>query len=402
MRLQLPAKLRPVFEGPARYRGAHGGRGSAKSDTFAQMALVRGMEDTKRILCTREIQNSIRESVHAGLCSWVQKLELSWFYDCGDNYIRGLNGTEFLYKGLWRNLGSIKSLHGINICLVEEAENVSEKSWETLDPTIRAPGSEIWAVWNPERTDSPTKKRLIDDKPGNARVAEVNWRDNPWFPPELETLRQQDMKRDYEKYLHIWEGQCITRSEAQIFRDKWEVDYFQPKAEWDGPYLGADWGFSTDPSVLVRCWIHERTLYIEHEAHGHHIELDDLPAFFDAVPGARQFKIRADSARPETISHVNRAAPDKLGRTFKVESVEKWPGSVEDGVSVMRSFDRIVVHPRCPRAAEEFRLYSYKVDRLTGDVLTDIVDKHNHCIDAIRYALAPFIKRTGWGFFDVR
>lgn len=401
MRLQLPDKLRPAFEGPARYRGAHGGRGSAKSDSFAQMALARGMEKPRRILCTREIQNSIRESVHAGLCSWIQKLGVSWFYDMRDNYIRGMNGTEFIYKGLWRNLGSIKSLHGVDICWVEEAENVSEKSWETLDPTIRAPGSEIWATWNPERTDSPTKTRLIDSKPGNARIVEMNWRDNPWFPPELDVLRQQDMRRDYEKYLHIWEGQCITRSEAQIFRDKWEVDYFQPQADWDGPYYGADWGFSTDPSVLVRCWIKDRVLYIEYEAHGYHVELDDLPGLFDGVPGARQFKIRADSSRPETISHVNRAAPDKLGRGFKVEAVEKWPGSVEDGIAVMRSFDRIVVHPRCPRAAEEFRLYSYKVDRLTGDVLTDIVDKHNHCIDAIRYALAPFIKRSGWGFFDV-
>lgn len=387
MRVEIPSKLIPVFAGDARYRGAWGGRGSGKSVTFARMLLLRGAAAKIKILCAREMQNSIKDSVHAELVGQIEALGLGWFYDYGESFVRGKNGTEIIYKGLRHNYQSIKSTAGIDICWVEEAEYVSEESWRTLIPTIRKPGSEIWLTWNPERTDSPTKKRFVDIAPDGAKIVAINWRDNPWFPAELDSERLTDMRRDYDSYRHVWEGECVTRSDAQVLNGKWRIDRFEPGEGWNGPYFGADWGFSVDPTVLVKCWVHDSKLYIEHEAYGIRTELNDLPALFDTIPDSRRHKIYGDSARPETISHVNKSG-------FKVEACEKWKGSVEDGIEHMRgAYDEIVIHDRCTHTAQEASLYSYKIDKLTGLPTADIVDKHNHCMDAMRYAIGKLIKR---------
>jgi phage terminase large subunit len=387
MQIEIPEKLIPIFQGEARYRGAHGGRGSAKSATFAKMLLLKGLEKPRRLLCGREFQNSIKDSVHAELCKQVDTLGLRDFYDCQDKKIVGRNGTEILYRGFWNNLNSIKSMTDIDIVWLEEAEYISENSWKVLIPTIRNDNSEIWATWNPERTDSPTKLRLIDDAPSNAKITEINWRDNPWFPSVLEMERQAMLRRDPDGYQHVWEGKCSTRSDAQIFRGKWIVDNFTPDPATWHPYYGADWGFSTDPTVLVKCWVHGHNLYIDQEAYGVHTELDDIPALFDKVTDCRKYRIYADNARPETISHVK-------AKGFNIEGVEKWKGSVEDGIEYIRgSFDKIIVRPSCPKTVNELLLYSHKIDKLTSEVLPDIVDKHNHCMDAMRYALSRLIKR---------
>ena len=395
MLIQIPNKLVPVFQGPARWRGAYGGRGSAKSVSFARMALARGWERPLKILCGREYQNSIKDSIHAELCKQTDQMGLSNFFDCQEKTIKGRNGTEIIYRGFYNNLQSIKSLTDVDICWIDEAETISQKSWEILIPTIRNHDSEIWATWNPERTDSPTKKLLLDEPPPKSKIVEMNWRDNPWFNEVLDQERRLMQRRDPERYLHVWEGQCTNRSEAQIFKNKWIVDSFEPQQSWNGPYFGADWGFSVDPTTLVKCWINDGNLYIEHEAHGLHTETRDIPQLFDTVPDSRRYVIYADSARPETISAVKRDG-------FKIEPCEKWKGSVEDGIEHMRgAYDKIIIHPRCVHTIQEFQLYSYKVDRLTQAILPDIIDQHNHCIDAIRYALGKVLKRAPRGFFDI-
>lgn len=164
------------------------------------------------------------------------------------------------------------------------------------------------------------------------------------------------------------------------------IEAFAPGAGWDGPYYGADWGFAEDPSALVRLWVHDRTLYVEHEAWGVGVEIDHLPAFFDRVPGVRQHLIRADSARPETISYLQRNG-------FKIVGAKKGPGSVEDGVAHLRGYAAIVVHPRCTHAIEEAHLWSYKTDRLTGDILPVLAAGNEHLWDSARYALEPLIRR---------
>ena len=394
MRVEIPNKLVPVFQGDARYRGSHGGRGSAKSSTFAKMFLLRGLERPRRLLAGREFQNSIKDSVHAELSKQVYLLGMGDFYDVQDKTIVGKNGTNVIYRGFWNNLNSIRSLTDVDIAWLEEAEYISEQSWKILTPTIRNDNSEIWATWNPEREDSPTKTKLIDEQPKNAKIVEMNWRDNPWFPPILEEERQTMLRRDPDGYQHVWEGKCSTRSDAQVFRGKWHVEDFTSGANWNGPYFGADFGFAVDPSVLVKCWVHNQCLYIEYEAYGIRTEMEDMPALYDQIPDARKYMIYADCARPETISYIHR-------QDFEIEGCEKWTGSVEDGIEFIRGyFEKVIIHTRCPRTANEFLLYSHKIDRLTNAILPDVVDKHNHCIDSIRYAIGPIIKRRD-SLFDM-
>lgn len=386
---QFPKKFRGLFK-PARYKVYYGGRGGAKSWAAARALLILGAQKPLRVLCTREFQQSIKDSVHRLLSDQIEALGLSGYYTIGQQEIRGPNGTLFLFEGLRHNVTKIKSMEGIDICWCEEAERISEESWRVLIPTIRAPGSEIWVTFNPDQEDDPTYKRFVLSPPENAIVRFVSWRDNPWFPPELRAEMEHDYRVDPDAAAHVWGGECRTLTDAQVLKNKWVVDAFEPGRRWDGPYYGADWGFAVDPTALVRCWIHDRCLWIEHEASGVGIEISDTPELFDQVPGSREHKIRADSARPETISHVR-------GEGFRIEGAPKWQGSVEDGVAYLRSFERIIIHPRCRRTAREARLWSYKTDRLTGDVLPKLKDGNDHTWDAIRYALAPMIQRSAHG-----
>lgn len=390
----LPPVLLPVFEpqhGEIQYRGAYGGRGSGKSFSFALMAAVRGYTHNLRILCTRDLQTSIKESFHAELKAAIETIPwLQYHYDVGVDYLRGRNGTEFIFRGLRHNTTSIKSLAKIDLTIVEEAEDVAEDSWLALEATVfRQLGSELWAIWNPRIDGSPVDKRLVKKPPDNAVIAECNYWDNPFFPEGLETLRKREQTRlDSATYSHIWEGAYLQNSDAQVLHGKVRVDEFEPQADWNGPYYGADWGFAQDPTTGVKTWINGDTLYVEHEGGKVGLELDDTANYLKSkVPGIEQHVLRGDSARPETISYLKRNGLPNC------TAVKKWPGSVEDGIAHLRSYREIVIHPRCKETIRETRLYSYKVDRLTGDVLPTIVDANNHYIDAIRYALTPLIKR---------
>lgn len=405
VKVELPRALLFLVSESARYKVAYGGRGSTKSWNFARALLGLGNSRRLRILCAREFQNSIADSVHKLLADQIAMLRFAEYQVQKTAITNRLTGTEFLFAGLRHNIESIKSMEGVDICWVEEAERVSEASWQVLIPTIRKPGSEIWVSFNPAQENDPTYQRFVVHPPTNpdgtsaAIVRKVSWKDNPWLPEVLRQEAEYLRRTDPEAYQHVWEGDTWGRSDAQVFNGKWIIDEFTPEpqktAEWFGPYFGADWGFAVDPTALVRCWVHKgkdkdgrpfEDLAIEHEAYKHHCEIVDTPALFDSIPQARRYLIRADCARPEMISHMKLAG-------FRIEAADKWPGSVEDGITIMRSFRRIVVNPRCRRTAEEMRLYSHKVDKLTGDVQPDLVDKNNHVVDALRYALAPFIKR---------
>lgn len=391
VKLRLPPKLKPVFLGPARYRGAYGGRGSGKSYSFAKMLAARGFMEPMRILCARELQNSLKDSSMSEIIDAIESEPwLAQHYEYGESYIRGKNGTEFIFRGLRHNSREIKSMAKIKLCWVEEAEAVSEQSWQTLIPTIREPDSEIWATWNPESQDSATNKRFILDPPDNSKIIKLNWMDNPWFPEVLEQERQSDLRRDPDYYAHIWEGDTITRTDAQVFAGKWRVDDFDPGKGWDGPYFGLDFGFAQDPTAAIKCWTHNDCLYIEAEAGRAKMELDETAAeIATTIPDIAAHTIRADNARPESISYLKRHGLQNI------VSVKKWPGSVEDGVQFIKSFREIILHPRCTSTAQEFRLYSYKVDRNSGDIIPTIMDAYNHYIDALRYALAPMIQNKG-------
>jgi len=303
---------------------------------------------------------------------------LAGFYTSLETEIRGANGSLFLFAGLRSNIDSIKSMEGIDICWVEEAQSVSKTSLETLIPTIRKPGSQIIFTWNPKHESDPIEEMFgRDDLPPDTRLKTVNYIDNPWFPDVLQKEADYDLKRDPEKYNHVWMGGYLRNSESRVFRN-WTVEEFEAPA--DALFrLGADWGFASDPSVLVRCHIVGRKLFIDYEAHMVGCEIMDLPSLFMSVPGAEKWPITADSARPETISHMrNNGFP-------KIQAAVKGPKSIEDGIEWLKSFD-IVVHPRCRHTIDELTMYSYKTDPLTQLVLPLLEDKNNHIIDALRYA----------------
>jgi phage terminase large subunit len=384
----IPDKMYGLFE-PHRYKIYHGGRGSAKSWSAAQVLIVKSLEQKLRIGCFREVQKSIRDSVHRLLNDQIQRLGLGKFFDVTRDSIKCIpTGSEFLFAGLANNtVESIKSFEGIDIAWIEEAQTVSENSWQILIPTIRADNSEIWITMNPELETDPTYVRFVlgaKDLP-DAICEKINFYDNPWFPEvlqiEMETLKANDM----EAYDHVWLGNCKKHGDAVIFKGKYVSYNFEPDKEMWSPFYGADWGFANDPTAFTKSWVYERTLYIEHEVCEVGMEIDMTPANLDLIPGSRDHIIRADNARPETISYMKRSGFKRM------IACKKWPGSVEDGVDYLRSFDKIVVHPRCTHTLEEFKLYSYRVDARSGDIMPDILDKHNHCIDAIRYSLEPMI-----------
>lgn len=381
-------KFPPAFEAlfrPARYKVYYGGRGGGKSWMVSRALLIKGLERKIRVLCAREFQTSIADSVHKLLGEQIEALGFSHWYEVQKTRIIGLNGTEFIFKGLRHNVQEIKSTEGVDYCWIEEASSVSEESWAVLIPTIRQADSEIWMTFNPQDDDDPTYRKFVLNPPPGAIVRKVSWRDNPHFPQVLRDEMEYLQRVDPDAYAHVWEGETRTISDAVILRGKVEVRPFDTPANVDRFYFGADWGFSQDPTVLVRCFVLDKTLYIDHESYSIGCDIDKTPALFDRVPESRKWPIYADSARPETISYMRRAG-------FNISAAEKWSGSVEDGIAFLRSFERIVIHERCKHAAEEARLYKYKVDQRTGEILPVIVDASNHVIDALRYSISKLVR----------
>lgn len=395
-RIHLPPKLLPLWTTPdLRYLIADGGRGGAKSFSFAKMLAIKGYQDPGPILVAREYQNSIKDSAFAEIVRAIRSEPwLEAQYKIGENYIRGRNGiTDFLFRGLHHNAHEVKSITGVKYCWVEEADLVSDASWDYLIPTIREPGSQIWVTFNPSTVETATYIRFIkqfDLLPRAMRV-HINAEDNPWLSTELIEERERDRKGDPDKFRNKWLGEPLTRSDAQIMAGRCEVRDFVPDPrKWDGPYQGLDFGFSVDPSAAVRLWIHNDCLWFEYAAGGVGIDLDDLPDVLRAdIPNFEAHEIRADNARPDSISYLKRFGLPRI------VPCEKGKGSIEDGVDHIKSYQRIYIHPRCKPVINEARLYSYKVDRLTGKVKNEIIDADNHWWDAARYALEPVRKNRG-------
>lgn len=214
---EFPEKLEFLFQ-PARYKVARGGRGSGKSWGFARALLLLGVQAVERVLCTREIQKSIKQSVHQLLRDQVAALGLGEFYEVLETEIRGKNGTRFYFSGLSdQTADSIKSFEGCTKVWIEEGQSITSRSWEILIPTIRTAGSEIWVTYNPELETDPTHQRFVVKPPDDCVSVLMNWRDNPWFPAVLEKERQDCLRRDPEGYKNIWEGECKPAVTGAIY-----------------------------------------------------------------------------------------------------------------------------------------------------------------------------------------
>lgn len=426
MAIHLPKAFRFLWDTkaddgrPVRYRASYGGRASTKTHSFCRGLLLKSLERPLRIGCYREIQKSIRDSVKRNLDDRINELVadepgLAGFFDSTDTEIRTALGGLFIFAGLRTNVDAVKSTEGLDIAAVFEAARVSQRSWDLLKPTVREEGSEIWAEWNPEEPTDPVDAmfRGPDGPPPGSIVREVNYDQNPWLTEALRTEMEYDRRRDPDKFAWVWGGKYRKNSQARVFRN-WEVVDFDTPADAVLRF-GADWGFAVDPTVLVRVFIGRwvdgkavadprgRALFIDAEAYKIGCEIDETPALFagdcppnltvkndgktplwtnehkhPGIPGALKWGITADSARPETVSFMQR-------KSFKITAAVKGPGSIEDGVEFLKSYD-IYIHPRCRHAVSEFTSYSWKTDPLTGAILPELQDEDNNLIDAARYA----------------
>ncbi len=370
---------------PHRYKGLYGGRGSGKSHFIATEVIEALVYNPNlRIICIREVQSSIKFSVKHLLESKIRTMGVESYFDIQEAQIKSAKGSGVIvFVGMQTHTAdTIKSFEGFDICWCEEAQSLSQRSLDLLRPTIRKKGSQMWFTWNP-RFETDAIDMLLRPKdgealPDDAVVVRVNFTDNPWFPEELRKEMEFDKRRDPDKYAHIWLGEYEKNSEARVFHN-WRIEEFVAP---DGVLhrLGSDWGYSKDPTVMVRNHVIGNNLYIDYEAYEIGCEIDDVPTLFMTnVPGAEKYRCTADNNRPDTISYMKRHGfPNMYPAT-------KGNKSLYEGVEFLKIYD-IIIHPRCKHTIDEFTLYSWKVCPHTGRILPVLADKKNHVIDSIRYS----------------
>ena len=385
--IEFPRKFKYALETPVRYEIYHGGRGSGKSTSIATKLLLKSLESRKKILCGREFQNSIEESVHSLLESQIDKYQLREYFDVQKTkIIANPTGSSFHFVGIRRNINNVRSFDGCDIFWGEEAHSFSRNSLKVLVPTIRNPGSKLIFTFNPDEETDPVYHDFVVNKRPDAFVQEVNYVDNPWFPQVLKDEMEWCKQTDNDAYNHIWLGRLRKNSDAVVFNGKWEIGNFETPNNCK-LFFGIDWGFSMDPTTIVCCFIKDDCLYISDSAGGLGIELgEETEKLFNTIPGSRIWQLKADSARPESISMMRRYG-------FNIVPVKKYSGSIEEGIKFMRSFKKIIINEKCKGVIDNFKLYKFKVDEKTNEIYPIMVDKWNDYIDAIRYALDDCINK---------
>lgn len=378
---------------PKRYKVWYGGRGGGKSWGVADGLLIKGTKDSLRILCTREIQNSIKDSVHKVLCDRIKALKLENFYRVTNNSITGvMNETEFMFEGLRHNIDSIRSKEGVDIVWVEEAHKVSKASWDVLIPTIRKEGSEIWITFNPELDTDETYKRFVLNPPEDSFVIKVNWKDNPWFPEVLKKELYNLKKQDYDSFLHVYEGHCKQMLEGAVYARElrtaveegrvtrvdydptkpvhtfWDLGWRDATAIWFAQVVGFDYriiDYHQDVQRTVNHYL--KVLQSKDYIYG----LDFLPHDADATnmpAGGRTIKgLMLEAGRKvRIIPNTKIAVGINAARTIFANC---W-------------FDE----QRCADGLNCLRRYRYEKDDKTGTYQRiPVHDEYSHGADAFRY-----------------
>jgi len=394
---EFPVKLEGLFK-KSRYKVLYGGRGGAKSWGIARALLIKGAKDPIRILCAREFQTSIKDSVHKLLCDQIESLGLLSFYEITQTSIRGRNGTEFSFVGLKNNVSNIKSYEGVDICWVEEAQTTSRLSWNILIPTIRKEGSEIWISFNPELETDETYQRFVANPPADSITMKVNWYDNPWFPDTLKLEKDALKQRDEEAYNQVWEGLCRQTVDGAIFAKEMQ------QAEKDGricrvPYDATkpvhavfDLGWSDSTAIWFLQFVGMETRlirYIEDSQKTISYYLATMQTYgyvYDTIWLPHDAENKTLAAAGRSIDDIVRAAG------YKTQIMPRVP--ILDSINAART-----IFPNCYFDREHtadglacLRHYRYEVDPETKQFSRNpLHDHYSHGADAFRY-IALMIK----------
>jgi phage terminase large subunit len=395
LNLNITPKFRPFLE-PRRYKVAYGGRGSGKSWTVAQLLVMKAMTSNCRILCAREIQKSISDSVIQLLDDTINRMGVAEYFEVQRNQILGPNGSRFIFEGLRANITKIKSMEGIDIVWVEEAESVTSESWDTLIPTIRKPGSEIWITFNPKRQLDATYQRFVINPPPDAYVTKVNYSDNPWFPPELEKERKHMMETDFDLYQHIWEGECLTSHKGAYYQDQMRNARTEgriTRVPWEPQLRTQTWwdlGVADSTSIWFTQVVGKEIRFIDYEEHsGEGLPfyaklLQSKPYVYDEHNGPHDLAVRELGSGRSRIEIAR-----DLGIHFnKVRNI-----GIQDGIEAARA-----IFPRCWFDQEKCRLgidalasYHKEYDEINQVYKQRPVhDWSSHGADAFRYFAVGF------------
>lgn len=390
LRSQFPEKLEGIFD-PHRYKVIYGGRGGGRSWGVARYLLIEGGKEPHRFLCTREVQKSIKDSVHRLLQDQISVLGMDHFYEVLDTEIRGLNGTVFVFSGLSdQTAESIKSYEGVTKAWCEEAQSISKKSWRMLIPTIRAEGSEILVTFNPELDTDETYQRFIVNTPPDAWLCELNWRDNPWFPEVLEQERLHCMETEPDEYENIWEGKCRPAVEGAIYaKEVAEAmsDQRIVRLPYD-PRLKVhtvwDLGWNDSMAIILVQKVRSELRIIEYIEDSHKT-LDWYAAELnskrynwgtDWLPHDGDVKeFRTGKSAKQILQRFNR----KVRITPKI--------GVEDGIKMARMtfgqcfFDKV----NAEKLVECLKRYRRSVNTKTNEPMKPVHDEFSHGADAFRY-----------------
>lgn len=405
---RFPKKL-AALDVPARYKFIRGGRGSGKSWGVARKLLLRGTQQPLRILCTREVQKSIAQSVHQLLRDQITALGLDAFYEVLEKEIRGANGTRFYFSGLSdQTADSIKSFEGCNIVWCEEAQTITRRSWRILTPTIRAPGSEIWATYNPQLdTDETHQMAVINPAPGTVSI-EMNWQDNPWFPAVLESERQHaQASMRPEEYGHIWEGKCMPAVEGAIYFDQIsQAEGRIREVPHDGTlktHVVFDLGFNDAMTIILAQKVASELRAI-HYIEGHQRTLADYSAEL------KELRLDAQPMNWGTVylPHDGFATRHQTGKTDADVmtalgwSVMQTPNmAVEQGINRTREvFPRVYFNrDRTSRLVECLKRYRRQINTNTNEPGNPVHDEFSHGADAFRYLaiVADQLSNDEWG-----
>lgn len=385
--IKVPKVFIPLYKTDKRYNVLYGGRGSGKSWAAAYYCIIQAIESKRRILCTREIQRTIKDSVYKLLSDIISNDNfLSKTFVIKNDTIQCVNGSEFIFRGLRHNVQEIKSTEGIDICWVEEAQSISAQSDDILTPTVRKPGSKLIYTYNPYSPKDVIYTKYIQSNRDDVLAIKSNYYNNPYLPDVIVQEAEYDRTHNVTLYNHKWEGDFVQRSDLLVLADKIIIDTYDYPDTAVVRY-GADWGFSSDATAVVKVVIDtdSNILYIEQEAYGVGIDIDRLPEMFEQIEGIHNGLIVADSARPETISYMKKNG-------FNIRGSIKGARSKTEGVAFLRSFKNIVIHPECKNAIAEYSNYQYIADRITGEPLAALQDGNDHTIDATRYAIEDLMR----------